>query len=108
KRIQQIQRAEAAKRITMRERHIETERKQMVRRQIISKTKALNNMLVNPTDQKHIPEALKKQILAFCKEMSKTGIFTRERLLDLKDRYNAIEKQANSDYESYMLYGVYD
>lgn len=108
KRIQQIQRAEAAKRITMRERHIETERKQMVRRQIISKTKALNNMLVNPTDQKHIPEALKKQILAFCKEMSKTGIFTRERLLDLKDRYNAIEKQASSDYESYMLYGVYD
>ena len=108
KRIQQIQRAEAAKRITMREKHIETERKQMVRRQIISKTKALNNMLVNPTDQKHIPEALKKQILAFCKEMSKTGIFTRERLLDLKDRYNAIEKQANSDYESYMLYGVYD
>ena len=108
KRIQQIQRAEAAKRISMREKHIETERKQMVRRQIISKTKALNNMLVNPTDQKHIPEALKKQILAFCKEMSKTGIFTRERLLDLKDRYNAIEKQANSDYESYMLYGVYD
>ena len=108
KRIQQIQRAEAAKRITIRERQIETERKQMVRRQIISKTKALNNMLVNPTDQKHIPEALKKQILAFCKEMSKTGIFTRERLLDLKDRYNAIEKQANSDYESYMLYGVYD
>ena len=105
--IKEIQAANATRRIAARNRRIETDNKQRLRRQVIKKTKRLTNMLVKPTEKKHIPENLKSAVLEFSKSMTETGIFTFERMARLQDAYNAVEQTINSN-KDYDLYSFYD
>ena len=76
----------------------ETAEKNRFLRRIRRNVKTLNSLLVNETDARHIPEDLKKAVASFLKCFAEdSGVFTRERLLSLKDVYSRIEEASGDD-----------
>ncbi len=81
----------------------ETSMKQRYRGDISKGVKSLNNMLMNESDQKHIPEGFKGAVIEFLKLFTdNTSVFDYKRLSVLKEMYDALE---TSDSE---LAGMYD
>lgn len=105
--VKEVQQVNAYRRERDRRKRIEQESKVNFRRRIIKNTKELNSLLVNPTDQKHIPQGLQGVVLEFCELMAAdTSIFTEERIARLADSYKAIAN-AQDGMESDLL-GSYD
>lgn len=76
----------------------ETAEKNKFLRRIRRNVKTLNSLLVNETDARHIPEDLKKAVAGFLKCFAEdSGVFTKERLLSLKDVYSRIEEASGDD-----------
>ena len=76
----------------------ETAEKNKFLRRIRRNVKTLNSLLVNETDARHIPEDLKKAVAGFLKCFAEdSGVFTKERLLSLKDIYSRIEEASGDD-----------
>lgn len=81
----------------------ETAMKQRYRGDISKGVKSLNTMLVNESDQKHIPEGFKGAVVDFLRLFTDdTSVFDYKRLSVLKEMYDALE---TSDSE---LAGMYD
>ena len=62
-----------------REKRNDTQERQRLRSQIVRTSKKLTNMLVNPTDQKHIPQELIAGINSFAKTMTEHGAFSAQK-----------------------------
>ena len=77
----------------IRERRRETDDKNSLRRTVRRGAKRLGELLVNETDQKHVPEALKAQISTFLDVFSSdTSTFSDSKLLALQAAYNEYGK----------------
>lgn len=105
--VKEVQQVNAYRRERDRRKRIEQDSKVNLRRRIIKNTKELNSLLVNPTDQKHIPQGLQGAVLEFCKVMtSDTSVFTEARIENLANAYKAIAN-VQDGVESDLL-GSYD
>ena len=105
--VKEVQQVNAYRRERDRRKRIEQDSKVNLRRRIIKNTKELNSLLVNPTDQKHIPQGLQGAVLEFCKVMtSDTSVFTKARIENLANAYKAIANV--QDGEESDLLGSYD
>ncbi len=105
--VKEVQQVNAYRRERDRRKRIEQDSKVNLRRRIIQNTKELNSLLVNPTDQKHIPQGLQGAVLEFCKVMtSDTSVFTKARIENLANAYKSIAN-VQDGVESDLL-GSYD
>ena len=105
--VKEVQQVNAYRRERDRRKRMEQDSKVNLRRRIIKNTKELNSLLVNPTDQKHIPQGLQGAVLEFCKVMtSDTSVFTKARIENLANAYMAIANV--QDGEESDLLGSYD
>lgn len=88
-----------------REKRNDTAERQRLRRQIVRETKRLTNMLVNPTDQKHIPQELIVGINSFAKAMTEHGVFPAQRAAKLQQAFKNIgEKATDPDFNIASMY----
>ena len=88
-----------------REKRNETDTRKRLRANIVRQTQGLTNMLLNPTDKKHIPQELIVGINSFAKAMSEHGVFTAKRANALRDAFQAIsEKSSDPDFNLASMY----
>lgn len=89
------------------ERHLDADAVRKYRSRIERTVKELSNMLIRPTDKKHVPEVLRKTVSEFLQTIdfygdrtSKKALAWRERMRDLKDAMQRAERGDNefSDY----------
>ncbi len=73
----------------------ETQAKQKLRSQIYRTAKGLVDKLVNPTDQKHIPQELISSVTDFCKTITDSGVFALDKTLKLQDAFKRISESAS-------------
>ena len=82
-----------------------TREKEKVRNHIIKTVKSISNMIVNPSNQRHVPEGFKSKVAEFCQQFLKdTSVFQYDDLDRLKVAYEALR----GDNDSYSLAGSYD
>lgn len=88
-----------------REKRNDTAERQKLRRQIVRETKKLTDKLVNPTDQKHIPQELIVGINSFAKAMTEHGAFPAQRASALQEAFKNIgEKATDPDFNIASMY----
>lgn len=88
-----------------RDKRNETDEKQKLRRQIVRETKKLTDMLVNPTDKKHIPQELIIGINSFARAMTEHGAFPAQRAVKLQQAFKNIgEKATDPDFNLASMY----
>ena len=88
-----------------REKRNDTAERQKLRRQIVRETKKLTEKLVNPTDQKHIPQELIVGINSFAKAMTEHGAFPAQRAAKLQRAFKNIgEKATDPDFNIASMY----
>lgn len=89
-----------------RDKRNETAERQKLRRQIIRETKKLTDMLVNPTDKKHIPQELIVGINSFANAMTNHGAFSAQKAARLQRAFKNIGEKA--DDPDFNLASMYD
>lgn len=68
----------------------------VLRKRIIKDVRALNTMLLNPTDNKHIPQELRGAVAGLLGNFTdNTSVFSRDKLERLKGAYSEIAKEDN-------------
>lgn len=68
----------------------------VLRKRIIKDARALNTMLLNPTDNKHIPQELRGAVAGLLGNFTdNTSVFSRDKLERLKGAYSEIAKEDN-------------
>ncbi len=72
----------------------ETQLKQKLRAQIYRTAKGLTDKLVNPTDQKHVPQELIASVNEFCKAITDSGVFALDKTLKLQDAFRRISENS--------------
>ena len=83
----------------------ETRDKQRLRAQIYRSAQNLTDKLVNPTDQKHIPQELISSVNEFAKAITESGVFTPDRAKRLKKAFKAIgENGTDADANLSTMY----
>jgi hypothetical protein len=83
----------------------EIDERRKLRRQIVRTTKNLTDMLVNPTDKKHIPQELIIGINSFAKTMSEHGAFPLQKAISLQKAFKNIgEKAVDPDFNLASMY----
>jgi hypothetical protein len=88
-----------------REKRNDTAERQKLRRQIVRETKKLTDKLVNPTDQKHIPQELIVGINSFARAMTEHGAFPAQRAATLQRAFKNIgEKATDPDFNIASMY----
>lgn len=94
--VQQARNAEAVHNV--RERMKDTDIARGLRNRIRAKVKSLHSMLLNPTDQKHIPDNLEGAILDFCRLFTQTPgvLFTEKQLLRVSAYYDELASDVSS------------
>ena len=88
---------------TVRERMEKTERARTLRGRIRAKVKSLHKLLLNPTDQKHIPDSMEKAVFDFCQLFTETPgvLFTERQLSRVYDQYAELSEAKGLDIASY-------
>ncbi len=68
----------------------------VLRKRIIKDARTLNTMLLNPTDNKHIPQELRGAVAGLLGNFTdNTSVFSRDKLERLKGAYSEIAKEDN-------------
>lgn len=88
---------------TVRERMEKTERARTLRGRIRAKVKSLHKLLLNPTDQKHIPDSMEKAVFDFCQLFTETPgvLFSKDKLTRVHEQYSKLSKEKGLDIASY-------
>lgn len=89
-----------------RDKRNETDEKQKLRRQIVRETKKLTDMLINPKDDKHIPQELIIGINSFARAMTEHGAFPAQKAVNLQKAFKNIGEKANDP--DFNLASMYD
>lgn len=86
-----------------REQRWDTESRRKMRERITYRVKTLDKMLRNPTDDKHIPEELRKAVFDFCEVFQdEVGVFSQKQLDRLSVAYEKLAKETEGENASYL------
>lgn len=97
-------RAEEREKLTKyREQRWDTENRRKLRERITYRVKTLDKMLREPTDDKHIPEELRKAVFDFCEVFQdEVGVFSQKQLDRLNVAYAFLAEEHEGVNESYL------
>lgn len=88
-----------------RDKRNEMDNRRKLRRQVLNTTKKLTDLLVNPSDKKHIPQELIVGISSFAKAMADHGAFSAQRAANLQRAFRNISENATDpDFNIASMY----
>lgn len=101
--VKQAKAEEREKLTKYREQRWDTESRRKMRERISYRVKTLDKMLREPTDDKHIPEELRKAVFDFCKVFQdEVGVFSQKQLDRLSVAYEKLAKETEGENASFL------